>query len=313
MQPKISVIVPVYKAEKYLCRCVDSILAQTYTDFELILVDDGSPDNSGVICDEYANKDSRIIVIHKENGGVASARQCGIDNATGIYTIHVDPDDWVDPNMLEELYNKAIQEKADMVICDYWFETKDNCSLCKQEPTNTTPQNIIRELLLDKLHGSLCNKLIKRSFYTNNNVAFAKGINTNEDFLVCIKILINEPVITYINRAYYHYDQYSNSGSITRNFDLKTYQMLQTITHELQHILGVEYTSELNYKKAQIASLCIRTGVLTSKEFKSIYKKQYKDLAPCFDTNYMKILFRMAANGFLYIITTILKIKRTFK
>ena len=90
MQPKISVIVPVYKAEEYLHCCVDSILAQSFTDFELILVNDGSPDNSGAICDEYAQKDNRVKVIHKENGGVASARQCGIDNATGEYTIHTD-------------------------------------------------------------------------------------------------------------------------------------------------------------------------------------------------------------------------------
>ena len=94
--PKVSIIVPVYKAEKYLNRCVDSILAQTFTDFELLLIDDGSPDRSGEICDEYAKKDSRIRVIHKENGGVSSARQRGLDESIGEYTIHADPDDWVE-------------------------------------------------------------------------------------------------------------------------------------------------------------------------------------------------------------------------
>lgn len=100
--PKISVIVPVYKAEAYLHRCVDSIIAQTFTDWELLLVDDGSPDRSGDICDEYASKDARIRVFHKENGGVSSARQKGLDEAIGEYTIHADPDDWVEPTMLEE-------------------------------------------------------------------------------------------------------------------------------------------------------------------------------------------------------------------
>lgn len=104
--PKVSIIVPVYKAEGYLHRCVDSILAQTFTDWELLLIDDGSPDRSGEICDEYAQKDSRVRVIHKENGGVSSARQRGQDEACGEYTIHVDPDDWVEPTMLEELYQK---------------------------------------------------------------------------------------------------------------------------------------------------------------------------------------------------------------
>ncbi len=103
-QPAVSVIVPVYKAENYLCHCVDSLLAQTFPDFEILLIDDGSPDHSGDICDEYARKDSRVRVFHKENEGVSSTRQCGIDNAKGEYTIHADPDDWVEPDMLDELY-----------------------------------------------------------------------------------------------------------------------------------------------------------------------------------------------------------------
>ena len=122
MQPKVSVIVPVYKAEKYLQRCVDSLLAQTFTDFELLLIDDGSPDRSGEICDEYAAADSRVRVFHKVNGGVSSARQCGMDNATGEYTIHADPDDWVEPIMLKELYVKAKEENADMVFCNYYWD-----------------------------------------------------------------------------------------------------------------------------------------------------------------------------------------------
>ena len=119
----VSIIVPVYKAEAYLHHCLDSILAQTFTDWELLLVDDGSPDRSGVICDEYAAKDDRIIVFHKENGGVSSARQKGQDEAQGEYTIHADPDDWVEPTMLEELYKKAKADDADMVICDYFSNT----------------------------------------------------------------------------------------------------------------------------------------------------------------------------------------------
>ena len=100
MTPVISIIVAVYKAESCLRRCVDSLLAQTFQDYEILLVDDGSPDRSGEICDEYARKDNRVRVFHKENGGVASARQCGMNNARGEYVIHADPDDWVEPNML---------------------------------------------------------------------------------------------------------------------------------------------------------------------------------------------------------------------
>ena len=104
MHPKISVIVPVYKAEKYLHRCVDSILAQSYTDFELLLIDDGSPDNSGAICDEYAIKDSRVRVFHKQNGGASSARNKGLDHANGEWVSFVDSDDWIEPQMVESLF-----------------------------------------------------------------------------------------------------------------------------------------------------------------------------------------------------------------
>ena len=144
--PKISIIVPVYKAENYLHRCVDSILTQTFSDFEVLLIDDGSPDKSGYICDEYARKDSRVRVFHKENGGVSSARQCGIDNAYGEYTIHADPDDWVEPTMLEELYAKAMDEDADMVICDYYEDGKERITLKKINIESLSPL-----ILLDKL------------------------------------------------------------------------------------------------------------------------------------------------------------------
>lgn len=122
--PKISIISPVYNAERYIVKCLDSILVQTFQDWELILVDDGSSDKSGVICDEYAARDSRVIVIHKENGGVGAARQTGLDAVTGEYVIHADPDDWVEPTMLQELYAKAVAEAADVVICDYYVDTK---------------------------------------------------------------------------------------------------------------------------------------------------------------------------------------------
>lgn len=112
--PLISVIVPVYKVEKYIHKCVDSILSQTFTDFELFLVDDGSPDNCGIICDEYAEKDNRIIVIHKENGGLSDARNVAIDKANGDYLTFIDSDDYVSDNHLETLYNALIETNSDI-------------------------------------------------------------------------------------------------------------------------------------------------------------------------------------------------------
>ena len=115
----ISVIVPVYKVERYLCRCVDSIIAQTYTNLQIILVDDGSPDGSGAICDDYAAKDSRITVIHKKNGGLSDARNAGLVAACGSYIGFVDSDDYIEPEMFEELLLKAMDTGADLTLCDF--------------------------------------------------------------------------------------------------------------------------------------------------------------------------------------------------
>ena len=127
--PTISVIVPVYKVEKYIHRCVDSILNQTFSDFELILVDDGSPDNCGAICDEYAAKDSRVVVIHQENGGLSAARNAGIDwafaNSDSQWLSFIDSDDWVHPEYLQKLLDTAVNNSAEVAFCTLTAFTED--------------------------------------------------------------------------------------------------------------------------------------------------------------------------------------------
>ena len=123
--PKVSIIVPVYKVEKYLRKCIDSIINQTLKDIEIILVDDGSPDNCGKICDEYAAKDTRIKVIHKENGGLSSARNAGMEVAEGEYIGFVDSDDWIETDYVGELLFCLIQSESDMAICSIRHENKD--------------------------------------------------------------------------------------------------------------------------------------------------------------------------------------------
>lgn len=217
MQPKISVIVPIYKAEKYLRRCVDSILSQTFTDFEVLLIDDGSPDKSGVICDEYASKDSRVRVFHKDNGGVSSARNLGLDNAQGEYTIHVDPDDWVEPNMLEDLYAKAKEEDADIVICDYYINYEKNKKeiYVKQQPSKLDSDTVLKELF-KHLHGSCCNKLIRLACYKIHNIRFPLNLNCNEDQYVCASLFLQALNVSYLSTAFYHYTQDVNINSLVR-------------------------------------------------------------------------------------------------
>ena len=123
---RISVIVPIYNTEKYLARCIESILCQTYTNLEIILVDDGSTDKSGDICDFYARKDNRVKVVHKENGGAAAARNFALNMVTGQYIGFVDSDDYTDIEMYQKLYEKAKQENADIVVCGYYGVQEQN-------------------------------------------------------------------------------------------------------------------------------------------------------------------------------------------
>lgn len=165
--PKISVIVPVYNVEKFLPRCLDSLLAQTFPDFELLLIDDGSKDGSGEICDKYALKDNRIRVFHKENGGVASARQLGVDEARGEYSIHADGDDWVEPDMLQCFYNKAKETNADIIIADYYIQKNNQQFYVSQKLRSQEPIDVLKDILSNRLFGALWHKLIKHSLYKN--------------------------------------------------------------------------------------------------------------------------------------------------
>ena len=211
--PRISVIIAVYAAEKYLRQCLESLLDQTFQDFEIVLVDDGSKDCSGKICDEYAAKDSRIKVIHKENGGVASARQCGLDNATGDYVIHVDPDDWVEPTMLQEMLQKAVEDSADMVICDF-LKLENNTSVrLPQEPKSLEARNVMREFF-QGLHGSCCNKLVRRTLFVEFGISFPSSMVVWEDLFVCVMLTMHDIRISYIPKAFYHYQCSVNENSL---------------------------------------------------------------------------------------------------
>lgn len=212
--PLVSVIVAAYNAQKYIRRCLDSILAQTMPNFEVIAVNDGSTDGTPAILDEYAAKDPRVRVIHKPNGGVASARQAGLDAAQGEYTIHADSDDWVEPEMLEEMYAAACANHSDMVFCDFYEIHKDQIKYNSQRPESHDRLTIFGQTF-NILSGSLCNKLIKRTCFLDYQISFEQGVNYEEDKLVCLKILSHDIVVTYLEKAFYHYDLVQNSASLS--------------------------------------------------------------------------------------------------
>lgn len=222
MKPKVSVIVPVYNAEEYLRRSLDSLQVQTLREFEVILVDDGSTDSSPVICDEYVENDNRFIVIHKRNEGVSAARQNGLDAAQGEYVIHVDSDDWVESDMLEELYAKAVSADADIVICDYFNNVGDKQIISKQCPSSLDSSQVLCELF-QQLHGSCWNKLARRVCYKQYGVRFPIGVNYCEDLYTWVQFLKHEEVkVAYLDKAFYHY--FSNPNSITRSYKRPQYE-----------------------------------------------------------------------------------------
>lgn len=274
MQPKVSIIVPVYKAEQYLHRCVDSILAQTFTDLELLLIDDGSPDRSGEICDEYAKLDSRIRVFHKPNGGVSSARQCGIDNALGEYTIHVDPDDWVDSAMLEELYNKAKADDADMVICDFYEIYKDMQVRNIQRPQNFKNENILRQVLDASIHGSLCNKLIRRRCYSLYNISLPHEMSLWEDRYIICRLLMHNIKVSYLDQAFYYYDRYSNQNSIVRMPSLSSLDsVIYFIDYFEKHLNVSNYIDEFYLLKEYAKNMAFLCTSCSYSQFENLYKE----------------------------------------
>jgi len=209
-KPKISVIVPVFNVQNYLKNCVDSILSQTFNDFEVLLINDGSTDNSGIICDEYAEKDDRIKVIHKKNEGVSAARNDGIKNANGSFLIYVDSDDYIEKTMLEDMYNNAQKTGADIVACDFYQEYLDKSVYTSAYYENK--EEFFRAVLANNW-GVMWKMLVKADLYSKNNIYFPPKIDAGEDYFVCVKLVFYAQKISCIKQAYYHYVR-SNPNSI---------------------------------------------------------------------------------------------------
>lgn len=229
---KVSIIIPVYKVEQYLSQCVDSVLRQTYQDFEMILVDDGSPDASPKICDQYASSDVRISVIHKKNGGLSDARNAGILQATGEYTMFLDSDDyWDDLQALEKLVARLQRTKADVLNYAYKkvyepdglvLEQFQNAKDMPAEYVSRTSQ--LTYLFQNHLYiSSACNKLV-RTEILQNGVLFCVG-DTSEDVEWCAELLVKAQSFDYVQESFYCYRQ--RAGSITHGIKRKNCEDLK--------------------------------------------------------------------------------------
>lgn len=215
---KISVIVPVYNAEKYLNSCVDSLLGQTYSNIEIILVDDGSFDTSGEICDLYALKNECIHVIHKENGGVSSARNEGIANAIGDYICFVDADDYIDKEMLTKLYNKIIDREKDISLCG--IELVENGEFVLLEENFKGINNEferVKNIIYGTLFGSASRCIFPKSLIEKYNLKFKKFRHC-EDQVFFIEIASHAKNIYVVNEPLYYYRRNIDSGAKSKYY-----------------------------------------------------------------------------------------------
>lgn len=272
MIPKVSIIMPVYNAETTVSRMLDSILSQTMSDWELLAIDDGSTDASSQILDEYAEQDMRIKVFHKTNEGVAMARQLGVDNAIGEYSIHADADDWLDPDMLKDMYNKAKEEDVDVVISDFIQSLGTSEKIVSQIPDSYMPKGVLKQIFHGGIFAALWNKLVRTSLYKKYNVQFFFGINYCEDVLCCVQILKNPIVkVSYLPKAYYHY--VINPMSISHRMTRKTYLGLQKYLVKIEEYLyEPEWHSCVQKAKTGVFIEGFRTkGVMTDAEIAEFF------------------------------------------
>ena len=245
--PKVSVIVPIYNVEKYLEKCINSLLSQTLEDIQIILVNDGSKDNSGNIAKEYEkNNKDRVIYVEKENGGLSDARNYGLKYATGDFIAFLDSDDYIEKNAYEEMYNKAIEENADYVECDFIWEFPNKIRVDKQYPYKNKKE------MLSFVRVVAWNKLIKRQLITDNNLEFPKGLRY-EDVEFTYKLIPFINKFAYVDKPFIHYVQ--REGSIANVQNERTAEIFTVLDNVIEFYkknnIYEEYRDELEYNYAR--------------------------------------------------------------
>ena len=284
MNPRISIIVPVYKVEAYLNKCIDSILNQTFENFELILVNDGSPDKCGEICEDYAKKDSRIRVFHKENGGQATARNFGIDIARGEYIGFVDSDDYIEPEMYEVLYNMCINDNCDMVNCSskIYFNNKIKVNGNGEKVIHSKKEAmrvVIEGLLYDEC---LWSKLIKKSVL--KDLRMPVGI-VYEDTAFVYKIVDKCERIGYIGVPMYNYIKREDS---TMDRAVKEVRMDAILVYkEMYEFVKNKYPDVSDIVRIKLSNTCISimNTIIKQDEF-NIHINKYREVSKVLNKNF---------------------------
>ena len=248
----VSVIIAIYNTESYLHKCIDSVINQTYKNLEIILVDDGSTDNSSTICDEYARKDTRIKCFHQENQGLALSRKLGITQSHGDYILTVDSDDWIEPTMVEKMLFSAIDNNFDVVWCDVMLHTQEQ-QLIHHVKFDNNPKEMLKAIYRGKVMGWFWNKLIHKSLL-EDLIAYKESMF--EDVFFSTQLLLKSPKMGYIAEPLYNYNR-TNSESLTFRENVLITGM-PNIRHCYEHLV---YKHCLDEFKASFSQLIIRVKI----------------------------------------------------
>lgn len=276
--PKVSIVIPVYKVEKYIAECAKSLFEQTLDDIEYIFVNDCTPDKSIEVLLEvlqrYPNRKQQVKIIHhKKNSGAAMARKNGILSATGEYIIHCDSDDWTDSKMYQTLYQKAKDENLDIVICQYFEKRTDSSTLVSHQLGNNPKSKIIST----PIYCSLCNKLVRRDIIDWNNLLYPNH-HMMEDAVLCAQMFYSAQKVGYVNQPLYYYR--INDDSIchvsTEDGDLKrwneAYENVKIIERFLkQQQADKQYKNELIQSKANVRGFLMPQLQKSNKHYKLWY------------------------------------------
>lgn len=295
----ISIIIPLYNASAYLHHCIDTLLSQPFQDIEIILVDDGSTDESPAICDEYASKDGRIKVFHEVHSGVAHSRQIGLEYATGDYVLYVDADDMVDSDMVSNMYGEAIRQQADMVICDYRELTHDGEVYQRQEPTALDGLTILDDILNGKLYGALWNKMMRRKWLHETKACFPQALSMREDLIFLSRCLPFAKKLSYIPKAYYGYER-RNATALTSNYVNESPHYYNQESLWVSLILTNQYlTKETRLRLEQyffrLSYITLKYGLFDKNLWNERFKKQ-KDLLS-YGSGFRKAIVNLAYCG----------------
>lgn len=272
--PKISVIVPIYGVERFIERCVTSLMNQTLSDVEYIFVDDASQDHSVSILQKVLmrypdKKKSTKLIVHEENAGLPAVRNSGMIHATGDYVFHCDSDDFLERNALELLYNAAVKHDADVVWSD-WFLTFETNERYMHEPSFETPLEALKAMLGGGMKYNVWNKLIKRNLYTEHHILFPTGYGMGEDMTIML-IFAYAKNVCHISEALYHYVKI-NPQSITRTLSQKNSDSLKfnvkRVSDTLINIYGTQLRKEIAFLKLEA-----KFPLLTMSSDFSLYKE----------------------------------------